>query len=154
MLWRQGKAYPQEMRERVFVQSDAGVPVGQIAMHLLVSISYVSKVLSRRERTGETSARPQVCHVPPKLSDHELAIREQLGVRSDMTLEELKQWLSNTRGVPASTSLLSITLRRLGLTLKKSRARRRARSAGDRRGTRRMAREPELVRSTAPHLHR
>jgi hypothetical protein len=58
MLWRRGKAYGQDLRERVFAAADGGTPVGEIAEMLLVSISYASKALSRRARTGETTARP------------------------------------------------------------------------------------------------
>ena len=67
MLWRQGRAYAQDLRERVFAAGYAGQPVGRIAEVLFVSISYVAKVLSRRSSTGETTARPQRCHVPRKL---------------------------------------------------------------------------------------
>ena len=52
MLWQRGKAYSQDLRERVFAAADEGQPVGRIAVLLRVSISYVSKVLSRRRRTG------------------------------------------------------------------------------------------------------
>ena len=55
-------------RERVFALYDAGDAVGEIAGGLPVSVSYVSKALSRRRDTGETSLRPQRCHAPPKLS--------------------------------------------------------------------------------------
>ena len=48
MQWRRGKAYSQDLRERVFALCDAGDPVGEIADALCVSISYVSKALSRR----------------------------------------------------------------------------------------------------------
>jgi len=58
MLWRRGKAYAQDLRERVFASADEGMPVGQIAVQLRVSISYVSKVLSRRRKTGQTTALP------------------------------------------------------------------------------------------------
>ena len=51
MLWQRGKTYPPELRERVFILADAGLRVGAIARTLLVSVSYVSKVLSRREKT-------------------------------------------------------------------------------------------------------
>jgi hypothetical protein len=67
MLWQRGRAYSQDLRDRVFAAADAGTPVGQIADMLLVSGSYVSKVLIRRCQTGETAARPQCCHVPAKL---------------------------------------------------------------------------------------
>ena len=67
MQWRRGRAYSQDLRERVFALCDAGDAVGEIANALCVSVSYVSKALSRRRDTGEISARPQRCHVPPKL---------------------------------------------------------------------------------------
>jgi hypothetical protein len=43
-----------DLRDRVFTAADEAIPVGQIAERLLVSISYVSKVLSRRRRRGRT----------------------------------------------------------------------------------------------------
>jgi transposase len=119
MLWRRGKAYGQDLRERVFAAADIGTPVGEIAEMLLVSISYVSKALSRRARTGETAARPQRCHVPPKLAPLYGAIREQVAAIPDMTLEELKVWLFEIHGIEASTTLIWETLDKLDLTFKK-----------------------------------
>ncbi len=52
MLFRRGKAYSQDLRERVFALSDAGDAVGEIAQALCVSVSYVSKTLSRRRNTN------------------------------------------------------------------------------------------------------
>ncbi len=57
MLWRRGKSYSQDLRERVFAAADDGEPVGRIVTLLRVSVSYVSKVLSRRKLTGQTTAR-------------------------------------------------------------------------------------------------
>jgi transposase len=119
MLWRRGKAYGQDLRDRVFAAADIGTPVGEIAEMLLVSISYVSKALSRRARTGETASRPQRCHVPPKLAPVYRAIREQVASTPDMTLEELKVWLSEVHGIEASTTLIWETLDKLDLTFKK-----------------------------------
>ena len=68
MSWSRGKAYAQDLRDRVFTYADGGQPVGVVARTLLVSVSYVSKVLGRRHSTGETAARPQRCHVPAKLA--------------------------------------------------------------------------------------
>ena len=67
MLWRRGKVYPQDLRERVFAASAAGLRVGVIAERLMVSVSYVSKTLGRQQRTGERTARPQRCHLAAKL---------------------------------------------------------------------------------------
>jgi transposase len=122
MLWRRGKAYSQDLRERVFAAADDGELVGQIATLLRVSVSYVSKVLSRRRLTGQTTARAQRCHVPPKLSDLYPAIEAQVNSRPDATIAELRTWLLETHKVSASTGLMNKTLAALDLTYKKSRS--------------------------------
>ena len=121
MQWRRGKAYSQDLRERVFALCDAGDAVGEVAEALCVSVSYVSKALSRRRDTGETSARPQRCHVPPKLFGLYDAIRAEVTSRPDATLAELRRWLGEAHGVSASDGLMHGTLARLGLTHKKRR---------------------------------
>lgn len=129
MPWCRGRSYSQDLRERVFTAFDAGMPVGRIASMLMVSIAYVSKALSRRRQTGEILARPQRCHIPPKLAGFHGRIQEQIAARPDLTLEELKRWLAAEHQVPASVSLLSKTLRQLNLTLKKRLSMRRNRNA-------------------------
>jgi transposase len=120
MLWRRGKSYSQDLRERVFATADDGEPVGRIATMLRVSVSYVSKVLSRRQRTGQTTARPQRCHVAPKLSGLDPAILAQVSSRPDATVAELRAWLLQTHKVSASTGLMNKTLAALDLSFKKS----------------------------------
>jgi len=119
MSWSRGKAYAQDLRDRVFACADRGQPVGVVARTLLVSVSYVSKVLSRRRSTGETAARPQRCHVPPKLLPLHPAIHERVRACPDATLAELQTWLRETHQVAVSVTLLSETLSGLGLTVKK-----------------------------------
>ena len=129
MLWQRGKSYSQDLRARVLAAADEGARVGQIAQTLRVSVSYVSKVLSRRRRTGEVSARPQRCHLERKLSGLHQAIQDEVAARPDATLAELRRWLSQTHDTAASDGLMHNTLARLGLTLKKSRCTRPSRSA-------------------------
>ena len=52
MLYQRGKAYSQDLRERVFAASDDGDRVGEVAELLRVSVAYVSKALTRRRTTG------------------------------------------------------------------------------------------------------
>jgi len=104
MQWRRGKAYSQDLRERVFALCDAGNVVGEIADALCVSTSYVSKALGRRRDTGETSARPQRCHVPPKLFGLYDAIRAEVTLRLDATLAE-RRWLGEVHGASVSNGL-------------------------------------------------
>ena len=120
MLWRRGKSYSQDLRERVFAAADDGEPVRRIATALRVSVSYVSKVLSRRRLTGQTTARPQCCHVPPKLSGLHPAIVAQVNSRPDATIAELQSWLLKTHEVSVSTGLMNKTLATLDLTFKKA----------------------------------
>ena len=56
MPWQRGKAYSQDLRDRVLAAADEGERVGHIAAMLRVSVSYVSKVLSRRRLTGQDYA--------------------------------------------------------------------------------------------------
>ena len=122
MLYHRGKAYSQDLRERVFAASDDGVRVGEVAALLRVSVAYVSKALTRRRMTGETTVRAQRGHKPPKLEPFYTAIREHVAARSDVTIEELRAWLLATHRIAASVGLIWHTLKLLGLTLKKSRS--------------------------------
>lgn len=122
MLWQHGKAYSQDLRGRVLAAADEGEPVGRIATLLRVSVSYVSKVLSRRERTGQTTALPQRCHLHPKLAALHGAIQARVRTHPDATIAELRLWLSETHMVSASTGLMWKKLAALDLTLKKSRS--------------------------------
>ena len=49
-----GKAYSQDLRERVMAAVDAGTSAYAAASFF----RYIYKALGRRERTGQTSARP------------------------------------------------------------------------------------------------
>jgi len=122
MLYQRGKAYSQDLRERVFAASDDGERVGEVAELLRVSVAYVSKALTRRRTTGETTVRLGRGHKLPKLAPFYPAIRAYVAERGDTTIEALRAWLSATHQVSASVGLIWHTLKLLGLTLKKSRS--------------------------------
>ena len=84
-----------------------------------VSVSWIYKALARRRESGESTARPQVNHVPPKLLGHYEAIRLKLKAEPDLTLAELRAWLLETHQVSISLRGIWKTLRGLGLTRKK-----------------------------------
>ncbi len=121
MLYQRGKAYSQDLRERVFAASDDGERVGEVAELLRVSVSYVS-ALTRRRTTGETTARSGRGHKAPKLAPLYAAIRAFVAERGDTTIEALRAWLLATHQVSASVGLIWHTLKLLGLALKKSRS--------------------------------
>ncbi len=53
-----GRAYSQDLRERVMAAADSGTGAYAAAFIFRVGVSYIYKALGRRQRTGETSARP------------------------------------------------------------------------------------------------
>jgi transposase len=110
MGWIQGRAYHQDLRERVFQVADAGTSVTGVAKLLRVSVSYVSKVLGRRRRTGETTARPQCGHVPAKLAAYHDAIRDRISAVPDTTLAELRMWLKETHRAPPFSAPFTLWL--------------------------------------------
>lgn len=122
MTWRRGKAYSQDLRDRVLAAVDGGLPVYEAAALFQVSVSYIYKARLRRQRTGETRARPQRCQLGRALEAYHEAIRAEVAARPDATLDELRAWLLETHGVSASQGGMWNTLDRLDLTLKKRRA--------------------------------
>jgi transposase len=70
-------------------------------------------------RHGESTARPQVNHVPPKLLSQHEAIRLKLKTAPDLTLAELRAWLRDEHQVSISQRGMWKTLRQLDLTRKK-----------------------------------
>ena len=89
----------------------------QAAPLFQVSVSWIDKALARRRETGESTARPQINHVPPKLLEHYEAIRLKLKAEPDVTLAELRAWLRETHQVSISLRGIWKTLRRLDVPL-------------------------------------
>ncbi len=129
MAWKSGRSYSGDLRSRVLAAVDGGVSAKAVAQLFQVSVSYIYKALARREATGETEAGARRNHRPLKLAAHHDAIAAEVARRPDATLEELRAWLQDQHQVAASLGLMHKTLARLGLTLKKSRAGRRSRTA-------------------------
>lgn len=116
--WRPGQAYSQDLRERVLAANE--LSARQVAARFGVSVSYVVKARQRRDRLGETTPGPQRSWTPRKLAAHHAAIAAEVRAHPDATLAELRAWLLAERGVSVSIGTMWNTLRRLGLTLKKS----------------------------------
>lgn len=119
MVWQRGRAYSADLRERVLAAEGSSRIV---AARFGVSISYVIKARQRRDRTGETRAlKPRQTQVR-RLAGHERALREKIAGKIDATLAELRAWLAAERGVQVGITALWREIKRLGLTLKKSRS--------------------------------
>jgi len=84
-----------------------------------VSVSWIYKALARRRASGESTARPQVNHVPPKLLAQHEVIRLKVKAEPDLTLGELQAWLRDEHQLSISVRGMWKTLRQLDLTRKK-----------------------------------
>lgn len=116
--WRRGQAYSQDLRERVLAADD--LTAREAAKRFGVSPSYVVKARQRRDRLGELTPGPQRSWTPRKLAKYHDAIGAYVRAHPDATLAELCAWLLAEFGVRASIGTMWNTLRRIGLTLKKS----------------------------------
>ena len=139
MAWRRGQAYSQDLRDRVLAAAAEGLSSREVAEQFDVSPSYVIKAVQRLDREGERSARPQCSHTPRKLSEAQhAAIRARVLEQPDATMAELRTWVLREHGVSVSHAGMWTTLVRLGLTLKKTAARRRTGSRRRGQGPRRL----------------
>lgn len=135
MAWRSGQSYSADLRERVLASVDGGLPAKPAAERFGVSLSFIYKALKRRRLTGETTARRQRNQQELELAAFHEAIRAEVVLRPDVTLEEVRAWLLETHGIEASLGLMHNTLVRLELTLKKRPGGRRAGPWGPRSPT-------------------
>jgi transposase len=139
MAWCRGRAYSQDLRDRVLAAVADGLSARDVAEQFQVSPSYVIKAWQRLNRTGERSARPQRSHTPRKLSEEQhAAIGARVQAVPDATVAELRAWVFREQGVSISLASMWTTLARLGLTLKKSAARGRTTTSGRGGGSRQL----------------
>ena len=147
MGWRSGQSYSRDLRDRVLRAVDAGTAVRVAAATFGVSIAYIYKALIRRRLTGESGINPNRGHAPRKLTpDQELALAAHMRSRPGITLSQAQAWLLAEHGITLSAGAVWNAVHRLGLSFKKSHARRRAGSAGRRRATQAVASSPAVHR--------
>ena len=118
MEWRRGRAYSQDLRDRVLACD--GLSAACVAERFGVSISYVVKARQRRDRLGDVAAGQQTSHTPGKLDGHDEALRTRVLQCPDATLAEHCAWARSELGVSICITSMWKRLRRLKLTLKKS----------------------------------
>jgi transposase len=117
MGWCRGQAYSQDLRDRV-LRAQGAAPA--VAARFGVSASYVQRARARRAQHGELSAGAQRNHVPLRLAGLEQALKDEVAAHPDATLAQLCAWAKAEHGVAVGLATMSKSLRRFGLTLKKS----------------------------------
>lgn len=120
------RTYSMDLRLRVLAACDDGLDTAEVADQFAVSRAWVRRVKQRRRETGETGPREQSRRGPrPALEDRADELRRLVAAEPDLTPAELGDRL----GVAVSPLTVWRTLRRLGLTFKKSRIGRPSRTA-------------------------
>lgn len=120
MGWERGRSYSQDLRERVLAAD--GLSARQVAERFAVSVSYVIKARQRRDRTGVLTIKTRGYRRPERVAGLEPLIVREVERRPSATLADLRAWLLSEHGVSLSTGTMWRAVRKLGLTLKKSRS--------------------------------
>lgn len=133
-MWRRGRRYSQDLRDRVLAAIDGGMAVRRAAPLFRVNLSYIYKALIRRRATGDSGPNPSRGHRPRKLtSRQEQALFARVQAEPDITLARLQDWLCDQHGVRLSNGAVWSAVKRLGFTFKKNTLGERTGAAGRRR---------------------
>jgi transposase len=112
-----------DLRERVLGAIDQGKSRVETAKRFEVSNAWIGKLLRQRRDTGSIAPLPHAGGNPPAVAGEDLeALRAEVERKPDATLDELRKFLADERGVGCSQMAVCRALRRLGLPLKKSRS--------------------------------
>jgi transposase len=108
-----------DVRARALAAVDDGKSVAAVARFFRCDPGTIRRWIRRRSSTGSAAAgtrsgRPRL--IGP---EHDEALRRQVAAHPDATLAEHCQQWQTARGTRVSLSTMSLTLRRLGITLKK-----------------------------------
>ena len=123
------RAYSNDLRRKFLQAYDEGEgTLEELAEQFRVSLSWAKKISARRTRTGEVEA-PVWRHGPVSRVTAEVQewIRRQIRAKPDTTLQQLREQLEEAKHVRLSMGRMWLALRQLGLPLKKSAPRTRAR---------------------------
>jgi putative transposase len=119
----------QDLRRRLVRAVEEGSSARSAASRFAVSASAAIKLVRRVRETGSTRPGRIGGYRKPLLAGHEDLLRELTASRKGITLAEIRAVLIERGITPGSVTTIWSTLRRLGLTHKKSAAGGRARSA-------------------------
>jgi transposase len=119
--WIMGKAYSEDLRERVEARIAGGHSRREAARHFDVSVSFAVKLSQRVAQTGSVAASRQ--GRPPghgKLAQHLAQLIGWVEAEPDLSLAELALKLQVASGVVAHPASISRALSKAGFSFKKN----------------------------------
>ena len=114
-----GRAYSQDLRDRVIDATESGTSARRAAARFEVSAATAIRWIGRVRDRGERSARRQGRRPGSKLDAHRDFLLAVIEAAPDATIEELQRRLVEEKGVRASTGTIWTFLDRHDLTSKK-----------------------------------
>ena len=148
-----GKPYSEDLRHNVIEAIESGQTYEEAAEQFGVSISSVSRFLSRWRTSGRVSPDKFGGYKGYVLERHRERIMQWIEARPDMTLAEVQDHLAKRKVAVSQTSIFRY-LRHLGFTFKKNPARGRTRSTGRSRSTEGMVQDANQARPQKARVHR
>lgn len=110
-----------DLRERIIEARQAGESKAELARRFLVGYATVCRYIAQWERTGRIGPKPPGGGMPRRIQgDGEGVLRQLLEERPDLTDPELQRLYAQRTSKLVSESTINRTVRRLGLTRKKS----------------------------------
>jgi transposase len=128
-----GRPYSEDLRRRVVEGIESGMTYEEVADACGISISSVSRFLTRWRRSGSVSAKKFGGYKRHALEPYKDWIVRWVTAQPDLTLSELETRLAERNVVVSQTAIFRY-LRHLGFTFKKKPARIRTRPARRRGG--------------------
>jgi transposase len=148
-----GRPYAEDLRLVALHLIEEGHTRPEVAELCGISLSTVGRLIRRYRTTGSVSPAKFGGYKGYALAKHADRIRRWIAEQPDMTLLELQARLAKAKVKVAASSVFRF-LRHLGLSFKKSPARRRTRPSGRRRHAPAMASQATRSRSQAAGIHR
>ncbi len=114
-------AYSKDLRLKVLVALERGVPRREVSDLLGISLSTISRYVKLKASGREIAPKPSPGRKAKILQsyDHKRALWEQLEGNDTATLQEHCQMFEKERGVSVSVATMSRAVRKLGWTFKK-----------------------------------
>ena len=117
------KPYSKDLRVKVLAAVDRGMPRKEVARVFGVSEPTIRRYLRLRRETGDVEPKPVSGPPARKWEALEERLPAQVRLNPDLTLAEHCELFEEESGIEVSTATMSRSLKRLGLSLKKSRSR-------------------------------
>lgn len=117
-----GKPHPIELRQRVVASVEEGHTHRATAARFRVSIKFVNDMVKLKRETGGLAPKRQGNSGRGKLAGVKEWVRERIGEKGDLTLDELTAELRAQHGIEVHRASVGRLLHRLGQTYKKTAA--------------------------------